>query len=189
MRTSRTQARKHQGRRPATRQQMARRGAGAVLVALALAASGCVDGGGEPGAGLSELDKTRIADEWIACMAEGGLTASIDFEGGVSISVSGGESLEEDLAVEAGCEPILSAVDSGLQLDPADEAELADAVLAVQKCLMDQGFEVTVEDDGLGFGVDVEEGDAGFDEAAYAEAEDACFREAAPDLYEKYGQE
>lgn len=162
-----------------------RRAAGFTVGALLLASCGI---GGDASSGfddLSEAEKSRVAEEYRDCMADGGLEAQVDYSSGLDISVTGGDISEEQmLAVEAACEPILSALDQGQELDPEDEARLADALLEAQKCLADAGYVVSLSDNGIN--LDSDDQAEGFDEAAYAEQEDECFRQADPELYEKY---
>lgn len=166
--------------------------AGAVAAALLLAACGG-DGGGASAAGsgeLTETEKSRIAEEYRDCMAEGGMDATVNFDGGgLGIDVSGGDDLsqEEMLEFEATCEVILAPLDaSGPQMSPEEEAQLVDAAYAVQKCVAEEGYVVEVSPDG-GIGLNSDDQPEGFDEAVYLEVEDACFQEAVPELYAKYG--
>lgn len=177
--------------------------AGALAAALVMAACGSDGGGGDAGgdgssaetpsaAGdLSETEKSRIAEEYRDCMAEGGLEATVDYGGdglGIDIGAGDGISEEEMLATEAACEPILADLDTGgPELSPEEEAELADALLEVQSCLAEEGYVITV--DGNGINLNDEDQPADFDEAAYLELEDECLRRAAPELYAKYGPE
>jgi len=161
--------------------------AGALATAALLVSCGASGGGAADD--LTEAEKSRIAEEYRDCMAEGGLDANVAFDGGdLNIDVGGGDDTTEEqmLATEAGCEPILERLEAGgPQLTPDEEAELADALLEVQKCLADEGYVITI--DGSGINVDGDDQPDGFDEAAYADLEDECFREAAPELYAKYG--
>ena len=136
---------------------------------------------------LTEAEKSRIAEAWRDCLADGGVRGEIDYSNGINIGVEipAGMSEEQVQAVEAECEPILNDIDPEMELSPEQEAELADAMLAVQKCLADEGYVVSIE--GGGINTNSADQPADFDEAAYAEAEDRCFREAAPDLYEEFG--
>ena len=135
---------------------------------------------------LSEADKSRIAEAWRDCLSAEGIRGEIDYSNGIDIGVEipQGMSEEQVQAVEAECEPILNDLDVAPELSPEQEAELADAMLEVQRCLADAGFVVSV--DGGGISVDSADQPAGTDEAAYAEAEARCFREAAPDLFEEF---
>ncbi len=136
---------------------------------------------------VSEAEKSRIAEAWRDCLSDGGVRGEIDYSNGVDIGVEIplGMSEEQVQAVEAECEPILNDLEAQPDLSPEQEAELADAMLEVQRCLADEGFVVSV--DGGGISIDSADQPADFDEAAYAEAEDRCFREAAPQLYEEFG--
>lgn len=155
--------------------------AGLAGVALLLAAC---NGAGPAAAAddLSEADRSRIAEEYRNCMAEGGLDAAVDYDNGLDINVSVDDVSDEQAQVtEAACEPILADLERGYELTPEEEARLADISLEVQKCLADAGYVVEVSPQG---GVSLNNNDqaAGFDEAEYAEAEEECFRTAAPDL-------
>ncbi len=179
--------------------QLTKRNAGTVAVALAsvtlLAACDAI-GGASATANLSEADKSRLAQEYSNCMEEGGLVGHVTFENnGVSIDVEigpEGETLpmEEITAIELECEKILEDLDSGQQMDPEDEARLIDASADVQQCLAEAGYVVAINPEGgIEFNSDdQDEFDESFDEAAYLEAEDNCYREVVPDLYEKYGE-
>lgn len=151
-------------------------------------------GGGSATNDLSEAEKSRLAEEYRNCMEEGGLIGNVSFENnGVSIDVEIGpeaETLpeEEILAIEIECEKLLEEVDSGQEIDPEDEARLIDAAADVQQCLAKAGYVVDIgPDGGVEFNSDNQDDFDDLDEAAYLEAEDACYREVVPDLYEKYG--
>lgn len=169
------------------------RRARAVVLAVVLTAAGALTacGSESPLAGddLSEADKSRIAEAWRDCLADGGVRGEIDYSNGldIGIDVPQGMSEEQVQAVEAECEPILNDLDAAPDLSPEQEADLADAMLAVQRCLADAGFVVSI--DGGGISVNSADQPEDYDEAAYAEAEDRCFREAAPELFEEFGGE
>jgi hypothetical protein len=167
--------------------------AGAAIAGVAgaaLLASCGVVGGASAIDELSEAEKSRIAEQYRDCMAEGGLDGRVSFDGGsIDIEVSGSADIneEEALALEARCEQILEDLDGGQQMDPEDEARFIDASADIQKCLGDKGYIVTIVDGGIDLNSDDQGED--FDEAAYLEAEDECLQEVVPDLYEKYGED
>lgn len=164
--------------------------AAAVAVATALAAASCGIGGASASSGLSELQKSRIAEEWRDCMAAGGLTnVELQYDNGIDIGVEIPEGIPEEqvLEIEAGCESILEQLDASFELDPNDQATLIDASADLEKCLADAGYVVTMSDGGVE--LNSEDQSEGFDEAAYLEVETACYKEIVPELYEKYGGE
>ena len=139
------------------------------------------------GSDLSEAEKSRIAEEWRDCLAADGIRGEIDYSNGLDIGVDvpAGMSEEQVQAVERACESILNDLDAGPELSPEQEAELADALLEVQRCLAAEGYVVSV--DGGGINVNSSDLPDDYDPAAYAEAEDRCFRTAAPELFEQFG--
>lgn len=160
------------------------------VAGAAILASCGIAGGASAASGLSEADKSRLAEEYRDCMAEGGLVGEVSFEGGaINIDVGGGDGIDEEemLATEAECEKILEDLDGGQEMDPEDEARLIDASADIQRCLGEKGYVVTVVDGGIDLNSDDQGED--FDEAAYLEAEEACFIEVVPDLFEKYGED
>jgi hypothetical protein len=136
---------------------------------------------------LSEADKSRIAEAWRDCLAEDGVRGEIDYSGGIDIGVEIPEGMSEEQVqeTEARCEPILNDLDAAPELSPEQEAELADVLLDVQQCMADEGYVISIS--GGGISVDSADQPADYDEAAYAEAEDRCFRTVAPDLYDEFG--
>lgn len=160
----------------------------AVPLVVALALSACGTAGGSSSA-LSELEKSRIAEEWRNCMAEGGLTADIQYDDGINIGVEvpDGISDEQVREIEAGCESIIEELDASFSIDPDDQAALIDAGADLQKCMADAGFTVEIDDQG-GISTTSDGLDEGFDEEAIHEAEEACYRQVVPELYEKYAE-
>ncbi len=166
----------------------------AIAVAGAAMLASCGSGAGAGAADLSEADKTRVAEDFRECMAKYGLDANVDFEGGnLNIDVGSLEAdqdptLEQEKAAEEECEKLLEVLDGGSQLDPEDEARLIDAAPALQKCLREKGYDIEVDADG---GISFEsDGDAndGIDETEYLLAEDDCYKQVVPDLWEKFGE-
>ncbi len=153
----------------------------------------CGDGGGASASSseLSETEKSRIAEEYRDCMAEGGLEATVNFEdNGLGIDVTGEDASiteEEMRATEAACESILIDLDTGPDLSPEEEAQLADATHEVVDCVAKEGYVVSVSEDGMGIELDDADQPEGFDEAVYLEVENECFKQAVPELYAKYG--
>ncbi len=165
------------------------RTAAVALAGAALLAS-CGSGAGAGAAGLSEADKTRVAEDFRDCLAENGLEGGVNFEeNGISIDIGGDTDMEpEELqAIEQECEKLLEALDSGEEMDPEDEARMIDAGPALQKCLQDKGFDVEVDAQG-GISSETNDGDEPIDEGEFAIAEDDCIKELLPDLWEKYGE-
>ncbi len=145
---------------------------------------------------LSEADKTRIAEEYRDCLAEYGLEGAVSFENGainVDIGVSEGTDAadltnEELLAAEAECEMLLEDLDAGTQMDPEEEAQLIDAGPALQRCLNEKGYDVQVSaDGGIDFSSD-DQTEQSFDETEYIAAEEDCYQQVVPELWEKYGE-
>ena len=157
--------------------------AGAVLlVGCGLQGASAIDG-------LSEADKSRIAEEYRDCMAEGGLDGRVSFDGNsINVDVGAGDGVDEEemLAVEATCEQILEDLDGGQQMDPEDEARLIDASADIQQCIAEKGYVVTVS--GASIDLNSDDQDENFDEAEYLEVEEACFKEVVPELFEKYSE-
>jgi len=159
----------------------------AIPIAAVLALAACGPESVPAGDELSEADKSRIAESWRDCLAEDGIRGEIDYSNGLDIGVDipQGVSEEQVQATEARCEPILNDLDAGPELSPEQEAEMADVLLEVQRCMADAGYVISI--DGGGISVNSDDQPADYDEAAYAEAEDNCFRTVAPDLYEESG--
>ncbi len=176
-------------RRPQTRQAQTLAAVG-IAATLLLSACGALPGGGDSAFDdLSEAEKSRVAESYRDCMAEGGLEAQVDYSNGLNIDVNGGDiSMEEAMKVEAECEPLLADLDQEFDMTPEQEARLADATAKVQKCLAEDGYVITIMTDG-GISLDSDDQPAGFDEAAYAAAEEACFREADPELFEEFEEQ
>ena len=162
------------------------------MAAAALLAS-CGSGIGASGSdnALTEAEKSRIAEQWRDCMAEGGLEADVQYDGGgLDISVGGGPDVDDAqmMEIEAGCEPILEGLenDSAPDLTPEEQAQFEDGIVEVEKCMLDAGYVVRVDDEGLS--VNSEDQPEGYDEAALEETEAACWEAAVPELWAKYGE-
>ncbi len=142
---------------------------------------------------LSEADKSRLAEQFRDCMAEGGLDAEVSYSnGGLDIAVDAAADMTEErmLEIEAGCESILNELEGsgGPELSPDEQAELADGMVDVQRCLADKGYVVDLSPDGgISIESDAQPDADNWDEEAYLAAEDECFQEVLPELYEKFG--
>ncbi len=165
------------------------------LPAVALAAAALVTscGLGLEGSAtddLSEAEKSRLAEDFRDCLAEGGLEGNVSFDGGINIDVGGGDDLDPETmrAVEVECEKLLEEIDTGQEIDPEDQARLLDASADIEACLAAEGYAVTIGDGG-GINIDSDDQPAGFDEAEYLLVEEDCIRQAVPDLWEKYGED
>jgi hypothetical protein len=83
----------------------------------------------------------------------------------------GAPSFEDIEAAQAECEPILDEAFGSFDLSPEQEAEQADQLFAVQRCLSDQGFEIDVSGNQLS--VEQLEDMAAFDSALEKCSQDA----------------
>lgn len=95
------------------------------------------------------VDPDQAFAEFEACMADHGVTVAISGSGGAPVDdlVPGPEPAREvtpeDLeAAEAACEPILDDAFGSFDLSPEQEAEQADALLEMEHCLAEAGFEI-----------------------------------------------
>lgn len=125
---------------------------------------------------LSEADTEKVFAEYEKCMADNGITMQTagDTEGAFSMentSESGpsGEAGDqfaappEDFeAAEEECNPILEDAFGSFEMSPEQEAEMADQMLDLQRCMADAGYELDLE--GNSFTIGAEDGD-GFEDA------------------------
>ncbi len=129
---------------------------------------------------MSEAEMTRALEEYRDCMVEelpAGASVSVGMENGepqIGITVDSASD-DDTSSAEETCQPILAELERSFTADPEVVAERRDAALFVQRCMADEGYEITVDDDG---GIGFDTNDSEFDEAAYLEAENSCIEQA-----------
>jgi len=106
-----------------------------------------------------EVDPEIAMAEYEQCMEEQGVSMSLAVEGGDgasietletdadanddSLELSGeGLDLEEFEAAAEACDPILEDAFGSFEMTPEQEAEMADQMLELEKCLADEGFDI-----------------------------------------------
>ncbi len=100
---------------------------------------------------VSPADADELFARFEACMAEHGIEVE-GIGGGAELEEEPGAvdpgdevpSVEDFEAAQEECNPILDEAFGDLELSPEQEAEFADAMLAVQRCMDDKGFDVDV---------------------------------------------
>lgn len=118
----------------------------------------------------SEVDQEEAFALFEACMADYGVMASVgaggaDVPGEVSddrqTEPVTPEKIEE---AQRECDPILEEAFGSFDLDPEQEAEMADQMLALQLCLADEGYDIEINGNMFDPGqVDMEEFGAALD--------------------------
>lgn len=139
------------------------------------AAAGEESTGSEGEAVASEVDPEEAMARYEACMADLGFEIQTGVAGGVGATLEDVEpsqpaegvsiddlNIEDFEAAEAECGAILDEAFGEFELSPEQEAEMADQMLAMQRCLADEGFEIDMQDNGFELtpDIDFEEFDA-----------------------------
>ncbi|MGZ0193323.1 MAG: hypothetical protein ACKVG5_13450 [Acidimicrobiales bacterium] len=95
------------------------------------------------------VDPEQAFAEFEACMADHGVSVSIGGQGGAAVddlepgSDPAQNATPEDFeAAQAECDPILDSAFGSFDLSPEQEAEQADAMLELEQCLAEAGFEI-----------------------------------------------
>lgn len=127
---------------------------------------------------LSEADQEKAMAEYESCMADAGVDIG-SFIGGdsggaavESIEVGSGEDGEPldfeafETAAEA-CDQILEDAFGSFEMTPEQEAEAADQMLEMQRCLSEAGFDINLDDNAF-------ELDENVDFEAFEEAMSSC---------------
>lgn len=123
----------------------------------------------------NEVDPDEAFAAFEACMAEYGIEMSIS-TGGDAVEVPGSEDApggdgtppnpEAFEEAQAECDPILDEAFGSFEMSPEQEAEQADMMLSLQRCLADKGYEIEL--DGPGFQlpaeIDIDEFDTAMSE-------------------------
>ena len=143
----------------------------------ASATTEAADGAGE----AREIDADEAFARFDACMADEGFEVS-ESSGGVDVPTEpddfANDGTEVDFeAAQEKCDPILDEAFGDLDLAPEQQAELDDALLALQRCMDEAGY------DEIDLTSDVFELPDGVDLAAFDEALERCEEQAAPDLF------
>lgn len=135
----------------------------------------------DPEIAMAEYEKCMsdqgIEMEMAVMGAEGGsgfetLDAPIDSDAGLDAPTEGITIDDEDFqAAEEVCGPILEDAFGSFEFTPEQEAEIADQMLELERCLADQGFEI--DTDGGAFELDPD-----IDFEAFQSAMSACGNEA-----------
>ncbi|MDW3175950.1 MAG: hypothetical protein R8J94_01040 [Acidimicrobiia bacterium] len=141
--------------------------------------SGANDGGGAQNTDSGEeVDPEFAMAEYEKCMSDHGLDLDFASEGdGASIQtldevpsdaldqdgVITGDFFDEEFeAAMEECEPILEEAFGSFELTPEQEAEMADEMLEMQRCLSDEGFDIDMTGNSFALdeGIDFEAFDA-----------------------------
>lgn len=119
------------------------------------------------------VDQDEAFARFSACMAEHGVAVNFGTGGGapvpgetpddVSSDPISPEKVEE---ADAECSPILEESFGSFDLDPEQEAEMADQMLSLQLCLADEGYEIEINGNGFSPGQvsDMDEFNAALDQ-------------------------
>lgn len=104
-----------------------------------------------------EVDPEIAMAEYEQCMEDQGVSMSLAVEGGDGAAIETIETDGDDEALEFDgqnldvedfeaatevCEPILEDAFGSFELSPEEEAEMADQMLELEKCLADEGFDI-----------------------------------------------
>lgn len=129
---------------------------------------------------MSEAGMTRVLEEFRDCMLEElppGATVDIGLvDGQPQIDVMADSATDADTGrAEETCQPIVAELERSFVGSPDEVAQRKDLALVVQRCMAEEGYDISVSEDG-GIGFDTDESE--FDEAAYLQAETMCFEQA-----------
>lgn len=117
---------------------------------------------------ISEEDAEAAIAQYDKCMADFGIELDLGSAGGGGADVEstqfvegaddGGALFDEDSFDEASetCDPILEDAFGDFELSPEQEAEMADQMLEMQKCLADAGFDIDMSEGAFELDPDVD---------------------------------
>lgn len=102
---------------------------------------------------VSEEDQEKAFAEYESCMADAGVDVSSALgggEGGAAIETfessegDGGQDFDPEAfeAATEACNEILESTFGSFEMSPEEEAEAADQMLEMQRCLSEEGFEI-----------------------------------------------
>lgn len=123
------------------------------------------------------VDPDEALARFEACMKEQGVNISLAGSGAevptddLAESPQGPPSREAFEAAQAECESIMDDAFGSFDLSPEQEAEQADQLLALQRCLADQGFDVDLS--GGSFSIEQSDDMEAFDDALQTCSQDA----------------
>jgi len=126
------------------------------------------------------IEVEEAFDRYSECMAEFGVPVSLSGGGGAALPEDPDDTGLEPITPEkmaeaqAQCEPILDDAFGGFDASPEQKAEQADTMLFMERCMQDQGIEVDIQGNRMGFkpGVDMSKVSAAM-EHCQAEADQA----------------
>ncbi len=140
----------------------------------------------------AEVDPEIAMAEYEKCMEEQGVSISTAIEGGdggvgfetletdddvADTELTSGEFDPEDFEAAAeACDPILEDAFGSFEMTPEQEAEMADQMLELEKCMSDQGFDIDMG--GNSFQID---------ESIDFEAFEAAMSECGNGIFESVG--
>jgi hypothetical protein len=118
----------------------------------------------------SEVDPEEAFARFEACMADHGVMVSFG-AGGAEVPGEVSDNRQTEAVTpermeeaQRECDPILQEAFGSFDLDPEQEAEMADQMLALQLCLADEGYDIEINDNMFNPGqVDMEEFGAALD--------------------------
>ena len=137
------------------------------------------DSGDESDADAEDVDPEIAMAEYEQCLADNGIDLASSGEDGDAFAMEFEvEPGDEDLVMEdfeaaaAECDSILEDAFGEFELSPEEEAEMADQMLEMQRCLAEKGIDIETDDGNAAFQIG---GDLDFDEM------EAAMDECSPD--------
>lgn len=134
---------------------------------------------GSGGAGSGDQDADLAFARYRECMARFGVDVVVPEEDGVTfedtVDLADQSSVEPDPeAADEECGALLEQAGMSFDRDPGADAEIADQMLRMQRCLADRGIDVEIQDGGIqiddvGAGSDIDEALAACDRATRPE--------------------
>lgn len=130
---------------------------------------------------LSDADRDEAFAEYSDCLAELGVMVDFSMSEGATIEREVDEDRERKIITEedaeaamAECDPLLDSAFGSVDQTPEEEAEFADSMLVMEKCLESAGISVEVD----GHRITPDPNDPNFDVAAMHETMKECEAEA-----------
>lgn len=147
------------------------------------------DGGGD--GGISSEEQAEFEDamlEYVECMRDNGIDMpdpEFSGDGGVSLGATRGSAGPGDADFEAAdeeCQPILEDARPDIDIDPEEQAEMQDQLVAVAECMRERGHDMpdpqVDADGGVRMRVGGPEGGGGPPDEEFEQDLDECHDEA-----------
>lgn len=149
------------------------------------------DGGGGGGGGPSPEEQAKFEDamlEYVECMRDNGIDMpdpEFSGDGGVALGAPQGTAGPDDAEFQAAdeeCQPILEEARPDIDIDPEEQAELQDQLVAVAECMRERGYDMpdpeVNADGGVQMRVGGPDGGGGPPDEEFEQDLDECHDEA-----------